>query len=252
MDIKNLTSEEQIFIGEPADLGYCKAYPIKLRDIAKMGTKKFYECLNIFTLKTEDVKNFLKQNGIDDDVTVLQFHLINALSSDSYLGTLNQAFQVFLHEDDITVTNEAIVLGDIKEDRIIKQEEFDNICKLVGMQTILGSEKDSVDDAPPKGTKAREIWDALHKGKQQLAKAKSTDGDGLTFLDLVASLAAKGNGLNALNVWDMTYYAFQDQFQRMQWIENYDNTLRSLLAGADSKRVKLENWLQPIKNKDKK
>lgn len=252
MDIKNLISEEQIFIGEPADLGYCKTYPIKLRDIAKMGTKKFYECLNIFTLKTEDVKDFLKQNGINDDITVLQFHLINALSSDSYLETLNQAFQVFLHEDDITVTNEAIVLGDIKEGRIIKQEEFDNICKLVGMQTTLGSEKDSVDEVPPEGTKAREIWDALHKGKQQLAKARSADGDGLTFLDLVASLAAKGNGLNALNVWDMTYYAFQDQFQRMQWIENYDNTLRSLLAGADSKKVKLENWLQPIKNKDKK
>ena len=252
MNIQNLTSEEQIFIGEPADLGYCKTYPIKLKEIAKMGTKKFYECLNIFTLKTEDIKEFLISNGIANDIGTLQFHLINANTSDSYLETLNQAFQVFLHESNITCTKEAIVLGDISENRIIKQEEFDDICQLVEKQTSLPS-GDENEDIPPEGTKEREIWEALHKGKQQLLKAKSVNGEGgLTFLDLVASLAARGNGLNAINIWDMTYYAFQDQFQRMQWIDNYENTLQSLMHGADSKKVTLENWLQPIKNKDKK
>lgn len=253
MDIKNLTSEEQVFIGEPADLGFCSAYPIKLRDIAKMGIKKFYECLNIFTLKTEDVKDFLKQNNVDQDLTTFQFHLIHGLIDENYLNTLNQAFKVFLHEDDITITNEAIVLGDIKDSRIIRQEEFDLICEVVAFQTILGGS--STEESSPEGLegKAREIWESLHRGRQQLSKAKSVSGDSsLSFLDLVASFAAKGNGLNALNVWDMTYYAFQDQFQRMQWIEDYANGMNAVVHGADPKKVKIENWMQPMKNKNKK
>ena len=70
----------------------------------------------------------------------------------------------------------------------------------------------------------------------------------LSFLDLVASLAAKGNGLNALNVWNLTYYAFNDQFKRMQAIEEYEQAMGAIQAGADPKKIKVEHWIKNIQS----
>ena len=54
-----------------------------------------------------------------------------------------------------------------------------------------------------------------------------------------------------LNVWDLTYYAFNDQFKRMQMKEEYENTYKSLLAGADPKKVKIRYWIDTIQDKER-
>ena len=82
-------------------------------------------------------------------------------------------------------------------------------------------------------------------------REKKKDDSNLDFVDLVGSLAAKGNGLNALNVWNLTYYAFNDQFKRMQAIEDYEQSLNALQQGADPKKVKLEYWVKNIQEKKK-
>ena len=96
--------------------------------------------------------------------------------------------------------------------------------------------------------KAGAFGGKIKEGKKVREKSKSND---LSFLDLVASLAAKGNGLNALNVWDLTYYAFNDQFKRMQAIEDYEQSLHALQQGADPKKVKLDYWVKNIQEKKK-
>jgi len=39
----------------------------------------------------------------------------------------------------------------------------------------------------------------------------------MQFSDLIASLPLNNCGLNILNIWDITYYAFHDQLKRMGW-----------------------------------
>jgi hypothetical protein len=54
------------------------------------------------------------------------------------------------------------------------------------------------------------------KGRKDLAKVKKKqaqkngEGGELEFSDLVGSLAIGSNSYNLTNVWDLTYYAFQD------------------------------------------
>ena len=160
-----------------------------------------------------------------------------------------KAFKFFLREESITILleNEAIVLGDIKENRIIHEEEFKAICALIKAQNSIDiqiEEENTAADA-----RAAQIMKKIKEGKKTVNKVKQSD---LSFTDLVASLAAKGNGLNALNVWDLTYYAFNDQFKRMQWIEEYDNALRSLLAGAKKESVHLVHWIRSMDKENKK
>jgi hypothetical protein len=245
MDITNLISPEQAYLGVPAVIeGLCSIYPTTLRSIGEIGTKKFYSYLNFFTLKKEDIDMFLKENEFQDkNLTVFQFHLINSLLNNNYKEEFQKAFTFFLHTGEMSIMqeNEAIILGDIKNGCIIKEEEFNLISQIISFQNNVDSFKAEEDN--PSDSKAADIIKKLKEGREVREKKNKTK---LTFVDLVASLAARGNGLNAINVWDLTYYAFNDQFKRMQMIEEYESARSSLLAGADPKKVELKNWLRPI------
>lgn len=247
MDIANLINEEQFYVGIPTQIdNICKVYPVTLREIAQVGVKNFYSYLNLFTLEKEDIDEFFKQQGIEEDITPFQFTLINAAGDERYLQNLQDAFKFFLHEDKITVLadNEAIVLGEITENRLLMEGNFNAICNIISKQNVTQRESDEEKMNNPSDARAAQIIKKLKEGRKIREKKKSDSS--LSFVDLVASLAAKGNGLNALNVWDLTYYAFNDQFKRMQMIEEYESARQSILAGADPKKVKLEYWMRPI------
>lgn len=248
MDISNLINPEQAYLGIPAVIeGLCSIYPTTLKDIGRIGTKKFYSYLNFFTLKKEDIDEFLKENDFkDENLSVFQFHLINSLLNESYKMELQNAFSFFLHTKEMIIAreNEAIILGDIKDGCIIKEEEFEAISKIISFQNNVDNFK-AEEMSNPSDSKAAAIIKKIKEGRKVREKKNKTN---LSFLDLVASLAAKGNGLNAINVWDLTYYAFNDQFKRMQMIEEYESAKSSLLAGANPKKVELKNWLRPIEN----
>lgn len=245
MDIQNLINKEQFFVGIPTEIeNICKIYPVTLREIAQIGVKNFYSYLNFFTLEKEDIDKFLRQNEIEGSYTPFQFILINACNDNQYFLNLKKAFKFFLHENDITLLpdNEAIILGSITEERLIMEETFNNICAIIRYQNnVQQSEEMKMNN--PSDAKAAQIIKQIKEGRKLREKKNNSN---LSFTDLVASLAAKGNGLNALNVWDLTYYAFNDQFKRMQMIEEYESARQSLLAGADPKKVKIEYWMKPI------
>ena len=247
MDIQNLINKEQFFVGIPTEIGnICKVYPVTVREIATIGAKNFYSYLNLFTLDKEDIDEFLQQQGVEERLTPFQFTLINANEDKQYLENLEKAFKFFLHEEQITVLvdNEAIILGDINEGRVLMEEDFNTVCAIIIEQNMVNKSSAEERMNNPSDAKAAQIIKKIKEGRK-IREKKSSDSN-LNFIDLVASLAAKGNGLNAINVWDLTYYAFNDQFKRMQMIEQYDNAKQSILAGADPKKVKIEYWLRPI------
>jgi hypothetical protein len=247
MDIQNLINKEQFFVGIPTQIGnICKVYPVTVREIATIGAKNFYSYLNLFTLDKEDIDEFLQQQGVEERLTPFQFTLINANEDKQYFENLEKAFKFFLHEERITVLvdNEAIVLGEINEGRVLMEEDFNTVCAIIIEQNMVNKSSAEERMNNPSDAKAAQIIKKIKEGRR-IREKKNSDSN-LNFIDLVASLAAKGNGLNAINVWDLTYYAFNDQFKRMQMIEQYENARQSILAGADPKKVKIEYWLRPI------
>jgi hypothetical protein len=69
---------------------------------------------------------------------------------------------------------------------------------------------------PTDSPRVRALKEKMLKGRKDLAKVKkkqaqkSGEGGELEFSDLVGSLAIGSNSYNLTNVWDLTYYAFQD------------------------------------------
>lgn len=251
MDTTNLINKEKFLCGIPTEIeGLCLLYPVTLREIAKIGIKNFYAYLNIFTLTKEDVNDFIRQNELEIELTPFQFHLANAAIDENYLQILRGAFKFFLHETEITVLpeNEALILGKYEENRIVREEEFQAISEIVSIQHCV--DRDDVNAMNnPSNSKAAQIIKKIKEG-QRLREKKKGDSQ-LDFFDLVGSLAAGGNGLNIINIWDITYYAFNDQFKRMQMREEYDNGVRSLLAGAKPEKIKLKHWVRKTQDEEK-
>ena len=67
---------------------------------------------------------------------------------------------------------------------------------------------------------------------------------------MVGSVALAVPGLNMINIWDLTYYSFQDQLKRMGWHEKYYNNMQAALAGAKMKNKQLEYWMKSISSND--
>lgn len=83
------------------------------------------------------------------------------------------------------------------------------------------------------------------KAKKKEAKKKGEGGD-LELSDLIGSLTIGSNSYNLTNVWDLTYYAFQDQLKRMGWHEEFNINTRASLAGAKLDKNKLSHWIKSM------
>ena len=64
----------------------------------------------------------------------------------------------------------------------------------------------------------------------------------------LVAICCMGIGLTPLNIGEMSYAAIGPIMKMSQEKEKYDIDIRSLLAGADSKKIKPKYW---IRNSDK-
>jgi hypothetical protein len=75
---------------------------------------------------------------------------------------------------------------------------------------------------------------------KQAAKSK----DGITLFTTLVSICCMGLGISPLNIGEMSYVAMKSIIQKYQEKEKYDLDIKSLLAGADSKKIKPKYWIK--------
>lgn len=220
----------------------CLIYPAFMRSIAQVGADEFYKLLQHITIHPPALSQKLK------GVSGYQF-ILGQSSDVEYAKTTREAISFFLHEECLILPDANILaLGGAPGEgkfQIVTEEEFGLIQDIIRQQHWLESiTVRKVEGALDK--KAQEILDRIAHGKQTVAKLKKTQGDGLSLSDIVGSLTIAVPGLNMLNIWDLTYYAFYDQFHRFQQKEAYDANSRAALAGAKIPKEKLKSWVRPI------
>jgi hypothetical protein len=77
-------------------------------------------------------------------------------------------------------------------------------------------------------------------------RVKAKKGLGLKLLSTISSICCMGYGLNPLNIGELSYAAIPVLLATYQEKEKYDIDIRSLLAGADSKKVKPKYWIRNL------
>ena len=171
---------------------------------------------------------------------------------------ISAAFQFFTGDKPTFINSPAsIVLGDPAEKRILNKDNFIGFSDLVALSCAMRDPKeDTIEFLESDTPRVRALKEKMLKGRRDREEAKkkekkrSGESD-IELSDLVASLAIGGNGYNMLNIWDLTYYAFQDQLKRMGWRDKFNINNQAAMAGAKIKKKDLTHWIRKISSDNK-
>lgn len=239
-----------VFIGAPLYYKNFKIYPPKVKDVA--GNPKFGQYLRILTFSQEEIEDEFVEKDLDISKlpTPFEFLLANCYSSPQVAQLTKEAFKFFMGIDvDFLYDIKKIIIGDVQEIlktvksvddlKFIEEEDFFDIQNLVrevsGQKTV---ERPNPNEDPRiKRMKAK----ARYRDK-----IKAQQGKGISLLTSLASICCMGIGITPLNIGELSYASVSLLMATYQEKEKYDLDVRSLLAGASSKKVKPKYWIRNL------
>lgn len=231
----------------------CLVYSPSLKKIAAEGLDRFYQYISLLLIEKPE-KTALEDQEVGKLLAQLSdfdYLLLLAKMDKEQEKTIRSAFEFFTGEKVMLIEQPyGVVFGEPSEKRILTKETFMGFQDLVALACAMKdpSEEDIVifDDDDPK---VKEIKMKMLEGRKKRRKAKKSSqnhkGAQIELSDLIASLALDSS-LSIINIWDLTYYAFQDQAKRMSWHEEFNINTRASLAGAKLDKDKLSHWIKPM------
>lgn len=235
----------KLFGGRPIHAkGYGDIAPLKIRDIIDIGYSEYMKCLNILTL---EVKDFFEKEP-EEEINV--FDLMIAFGGEEIEKILENSLSLFLSGDAvIDRDNLRVFIKKANDVSVVDNSNYKEIQEVVKWQNFINhfEEKklDVFNPADEETRRLKEQMDAVAKKRDELKKKQNSresddeDGD-IDFFDILSAIASKSYGVNELNVLDLTVYQVYRKFKRLELIEQYDISIKSILAGA--KDIKIKHW----------
>ena len=246
-------SKELFFICEPAEFKPgIKIYPPTVREVITNERYGIYG--RLLTYSQEEVEDeFVEaKKTLEKYPTPIEFMLNNSYHNKEYARRCKEAFKFFIHEE-VTFLYEQkmIVVGDIQETLktiktiddlvMIREEEFFNfqnaIRECIGKKPV----------EPPNPNEHPKIKEMKRKARYRdkvKAKNAAKSKDGISLFTTLVSICCMGLGITPLNIGEMSYIALESILRKYQEKEKYQLDIDSLLAGADSKKIKPKYWIR--------
>lgn len=230
----------------------CIIYPKTVDEILKMSQQEYQYNLSLLTLQENEIKEILKKKEVDfdedEEISPFAYILINAQHSETFLLDIKRAFFTFIREKVTFLFEENLILigEEPLEKRFLDINNFEDFQNILRIQNRLEIKEKPPEDEDPMARKFRLKREMLAAAKK---KINSNKEDSTEFKDLISSLCAYGIGITPFNVGNLSLYAFYDLFERTGAKDSYELDIKSLLAGADSKKVKPKYWIRNLKDK---
>jgi hypothetical protein len=250
--MEQLDLKLKLFAGLPIMAeGYGEIAPLKVRDIIQFGYTDYMKCLNLISVELKDFVQDTSQLE-DENISVLDFLMV--FGGEEIEIHLEKALSLFLGGEAI-IDKEHLQVLIKKEDgiHVVNRNNYANIQEVIKWQNYINSfEEKSLDGFDPANEEARKFKERIEKLKKQREEIKRKKGDDsdddgnndIDFFDILCSISSKSNSINELNILDMTVYQVYRKFKRMQIIDQYDISIKSILAGA--KDIKIKHWSAKI------
>ena len=242
------------FIGEPLSFkSKILIYPPNIKQV--VTNPKFGIYTKIFTVTAEDIRDELKKSNGDlqNFPTPFEFLLANCYNSKEFRQLTIEAFEFFCHTKIAFLFEEKkIIIGDLEKivqeisnvkdlKYLLEEEYFDfqnTIRESIGDKPVKPPEPIDPDE-DPRITRIKEM-----ARERDRIKAKHSGKDGISLSTCLTAICCMGIGLTPLNIGEMSYASVGGLMKTMQEKEKYDIDIRSLLAGADAKKVKPKYWIR--------
>lgn len=247
---------ERTFLKLPTNFqNLCKIYPPSVNDV--VGNEHFSQYKVALTLSQEEINDLLfgyernSEQNLNATLTPLEFLLNNCYHNKDFQQITRDAFQFFTHSNiDFIWKEKKIVFGQFQEilSTVKSIEEIKDIPCLNEdnffdfqneLRLSMGENKV---EKPPEN---EDIRITRMKAKARYRdKIKAKKGQGLSLGTSLAAICCMGIGITPLNIGELSYGALTTLTRTYQEKEKYDLDIRSLLAGADSKKIKPKYWIR--------
>ena len=234
----------------------CKIYPPSVNDV--VGNQRYGQFLKILTISQEDIQDELSNKEENKKVpTPFEFLLINCYHSDQFREVAKKAFEFFIHESvEFFYEQKMIVIGKAEElvltiksveDLVaITEEEYFDFQNLI--REACGEKPAKPPELPNPDEDPRITAMKEKARRRDIIKAKQKNPGGISLQTCLVAICCMGIGITPLNIGEMSYAAIGPIMKMSQEKEKYDIDIRSLLAGADSKKIKPKYWIRNSDN----
>lgn len=245
--------DARVFIKAPiAFKNKCNIYPPSVQEI--LTNPAYPQFRKILTITQEDITDELaKKESKEVPPTPFEFLLINCYHNPAFRELTEKSFEFFIHSK-ITFFYEqkALVIGDLKE----VVQKIDNVNQLVFLQEedyfdfqnairlACGDKPVKPPELPNPNEDPRIARMKAKARERDRIKARKGASNGISIETCLVAICCMGIGLTPLNIGEMSYAAINPLMQMSQEKEKYDIDIRSLLAGADSKKIKPKYWIR--------
>jgi len=243
-EIENLDLNLNLLSGDPILFqNICNIHPLTLREMKNLGFNTYNRYLSVLCISLNDVKEMMNLN--EEDIDIFEIIYFNCKSDAIYQSLVFTALECFLKEK-IGLCEYGFYLGKITENRIINKNNFSNIIRIIKLQNCL-IEKEIEEKIKPANERARKMLEQMKKNQEELNKVKSKNS--LNLYDLISIFAAYSENINIFNVWDLSFYQFNNQFNRLTIMKEYNANLQILMhCDASKNNIELKHWLSPNVN----
>ena len=246
-------SKELFFIGAPVQFKPgVNIYPPKVKEVVSNPGYNSYS--RVLTYSQEEIEDiFVKEKrDLDHFPTPLEFLLNNCYHNKDYEAVCKNAFQFFLKSEvDFLYDKKIILVGRIEEvlknltsvDQLvmIHEEEFFDFQNLIRMAT----NQKMIESPNPNEHPKIKAMKAKARYRDRI-KAQQAAKNGMDLFTIMTSICCMGIGISSLNIGEMSYVAMQSILSQYQEKEKYSIDIDSLLAGADSKKIKPKYWIRNL------
>lgn len=232
-------------------------YPPTVSQVVE--NKEFFMYYRALTTTQEDIEEELtKDKNFDKQIpTPFEFLLINCYNSQQFKDIVINAFKFFVHDTvNILYDRKMLVIGKVEDIiqeaasiddlSIITEENYFNFQNAIRIACGCAQEKIPEPTDPDEDPRVTAI--KLKARMRERIKKKKGSPDGISLETSLVAICCMGLGITPLNIGEMSYAAIGPLMNMYQDKEKYTLDIQSILAGADSKKIKPKYW---IRNSDK-
>lgn len=151
-------------------------------------------------------------------------------------------------EGELSVNKEALESINEKDIKMISRGNFDDLVEAVKIMNYLSKpKKKESKEGEPADEETRKLMEHMEnmrkkvEEKKKLKKQMEDDDDNdIDISDIISAVTVKSYSTNKFNVWDLTLYQLYDEYARLELIDNYDFSIKAMMAGAE--KIDLKHW----------
>ena len=279
-DFKDIDLKLHLISGSEIKIENLVIKPYTLEEIKNYGYSNYMKNIQMMSISMDD---FISSIEDDSKRAVLEEQRANLMTFDFYikfggeelLYSLLFALMMVFRTDDVRMLDDKIIAIDFikkgfldydengnifstsnfenaneDEIKLIHRENFDNIAKIVQLQNYLIKPEVKIEEeelyADEETRKLMEEM-ARHRKKveeKKKAQRESDENENIDISDIISAISSKSNSINRFNIWQFTLYQIYDEYSRLELIDNYDFSIRALMAGA--KDIDFKHWSSKI------